>query len=505
MKILTAQQTSALEASTLQKRTLTERDFASKKGAILAQKISTDFPETTNFYIFCGNSKKGLIGLAAAEHLIKSGKKCYLFVLNITGNGDVLFTQALEGLDTDKTSIEYINNETNFPKVPSHTIVIDAIQVGKLDPSTENLPALVIKNINTLQNTVISVDAPTGLGYEGEASSQTIVKATVTYTFGTPKLNFLLPDNHKFVGEWQTLPLQLDQEYLAQVETRYHYLDVTKMRNVRKKLDRSKFSHKEDFGHTLIVAGSRESMGAAVLCARAVLRAGSGSVTVYVPSCGYEIVQSSVPEASVVCDKNSDHVSHVDLDLNSYSAIAIGPGLGNHPETLSALGKFLEFCNTPVVIDAHALDLLGKKRELIDRVPRNSIFSTYPQEFDRLVGASPHSDSRLEKQVNFASRYGQIVVLNSAHTSITFPELTNENSSEDGQIFFNSTGNPGMATAGSGDVLTGVIAGLVAQGLPTHDASLFGVFIHGLAGDKARSSYGEISMTAGDIVENLRL
>lgn len=504
MKILTAQQTSALEASTLQKRSLTELDLATEKGTILAQKISTDFPETSDFYVFCGNNKKGLIGLIVFQQLIKSKKKCSLFILNITESGDTLFTHAVGELDTAEVTVEYINNETNFPEITEHTIVIDAIQDQKIDPSRESLTSAMIKKINTLENTVISINTPSGLVYEGERASQPAVKATLTYTFGTPKLNLLLSDNYQFVGEWQTLPLQLDQEYLTQTETRYHYLDVVSMRNIRHKLDRPKFAQKRDFGHTLIVAGSRELIGAAVLNTKAALRSGSGSVTVYLPACGYEIVQSSVPEAIVICDANNEHISHIDLDLNKYSAVLIEPGSGENPETLSSFGNFLELCQIPIVLDTSALSLLSTNRDLLAKVPKNSIFVLHPHEFDRLVGESASSNLRLEKQINFSSRYEQIVVLQGAHTTVTLPEPTTL-SGESGQVFFNSTGNPGMATAGSGEVLTGTIAGLVAQGLPTQNAALFGVFIHGLAGDKARSSYGEISMTAGDIIENLRL
>jgi len=497
MKILTAQQIKVLDSVTLQKQSLAEVDLVARAGNAIAQKLLADHPEKSDFYFFCGNGKNGADGLICAQALSQSQKNCFVNIINISEAASPVFTEILEKLDKDSIKINYINNETNFPEIPEKSFIVDAILGTGVNAAVTGLSAEIINKINSQKNvTVIAVDLPSGLVCEGVNYSETIVKADITYTFELPKLSLLLADNYEFVGDWQIISLDLDSEHISQTETKYEYIDVSQVREVRSKLNRDKFSHKGNFGHVLIIAGSKGKIGAAVLATKACLRSGAGLVTSYIPSCGYEIIQTAVPEAMVVCDENPDVISEINLDLNQFATIAIGPGIGDSEQTLSAFGNFLESSNRPLVLDADALNLLSSNRSLIEKVPKQSILTPHPKEFDRIVGPSLNSYSRLEKQINFASRYDQIVVLKGAHSSIALP---------DGRVFFNSTGNPGMATAGSGDVLTGMIAGLLAQGLESEDAAILGVFVHGLAGDIARKHFGEITMTAGDIVESIRI
>lgn len=497
MKILTAQQIKILDSITLQKQSLTETDLVMRAGKVLAQSISTKYKDKPDLYFFCGNSKNGADGLVCAEELSRSGFKCFVYIVHISKDDNHTFTKTLEKIDTEKVRINYINNETNFPEIPSESLIVDAIIGTGVNAIITGLPAEVIHKINSYKNiTRIAIDIPSGLACEGVNYSGTIVKADITYTFELPKLNILLADNYKFVGDWQILPIDLDSEQLSQIDTQYEYIDNTQISKLLLKLKREKFSHKGSFGHTLIVAGSIGKIGAVVLATKACLRSGSGLVTSYIPSCGYNILQTTVPEAMVICDKNSDIISKIEIDPNQFETIAIGPGLGKSPDTLSALTELLERANQPLVLDADALNLISSNRSLLDTIPKQSILTPHPKEFDRMVGSSLNSYSRLEKQINFAIRYNLIVILKGAHSSIALP---------DGKVFFNSTGNPGMATAGSGDILTGMIAGLLAQGLSSTEASILGVFMHGLAGDRARKHFGETSMIATDIVESIRL
>lgn len=497
MKILSAQQIKALDAATLQKRSLQEIDLVTQAGKILAQKIVKDFPHTTDFYFFCGNGKNGADGLVCAQELSQSEKNCFVNIINLSETANPAFTEILEKLDTESININYINNETNFPEIPEKSVIIDAILGTGINEAVEGLAAEVISKINSQNNTtILSVDLPSGLACTGPNYSDTIVHADITYTFELPKLNLLLADNYQFVGDWQIVPLELDTEQLSQTETKYEYLDISQVSELRAKLKRPKFSHKGNFGHVLIIAGSKGQIGAAVLATKACLHTGAGLVTSYVPACGYEIIQTAVPEAMVICDENPDVISNIELDLNQFTTIAVGPGIGQDEQTVSAFTAFLGKANRPLILDADALNLLSSNRSLLDKIPKYSVLTPHPKEFDRIVGPSSNSYLRLEKQINFATRYSQIVVLKGAHSSIALP---------DGRVFFNSTGNPGMATAGSGDVLTGMIAGLLAQGLDSEQAAILGVFAHGLAGDKARKHFGEIALTAGDIIRSIRI
>jgi NAD(P)H-hydrate epimerase len=257
--------------------------------------------------------------------------------------------------------------------------------------------------------------------------------------------------------------------------------------------ERNKFAHKGDFGHALLIAGSRGKMGAAVLAARACLRSGAGLLTAHIPACGETIMQISFPEAMVECDKESTFVSET-RESGKYQAIGIGPGIGLHREIAGVLSHLFEIRDKPLVIDADAINCLSQDKELLKALPPNSILTPHPKEFDRLAGSSADAYTRLQKAIALASELKSYIVLKGAYTAICTPL---------GECFFNSTGNPGMATAGSGDVLTGVILGLLAQSYPPFRAALAGVYLHGLAGDMAAAQKSEQSVIASDIIENL--
>ena len=256
---------------------------------------------------------------------------------------------------------------------------------------------------------------------------------------------------------------------------------------------RDRFAHKGYFGHALLVAGSRGKMGAAILSAKACMRAGAGLLTVHLPACGEAIMQIALPEAMTEADEKNYYITQRNT-LDNYSAIAIGPGIGMERETAAVLFELLKYSNKPLVIDADALNLLSEDKNMMWAVPPGSIFTPHPREFDRLAGPSANAYERLQKAILLAEELKVYIVLKGTYTAVCTPEK---------QCYFNSTGNPGMATAGSGDVLTGIILGLLAQSYTSLNAAIVGVFLHGLAGDIAASTYSEESVIAGDIVNNL--
>lgn len=259
--------------------------------------------------------------------------------------------------------------------------------------------------------------------------------------------------------------------------------------------ERNKFAHKGSFGHGLLVAGSYNKAGAAALSATAALRSGLGVLTVATPECNRTILQTSVNEAmtEVYGEKFIDKVAD---NLNRFAAAAIGPGIGNDKITYGMLKSFLNSYRKPMVVDADALNIIAENLDILEGIAANSILTPHMKEFERLVGGWYSLDERLYKQQEFSNRYGVIVVLKGHNTCITYP-----NAGGKATLIFNFNGNPGMATAGSGDVLTGIILSLLTQNYRPLQAAYMGVYLHGLAGDFAANKYGQISTIARDIIE----
>lgn len=495
MKILTAQQIKLLESATLQTQNIQEIDLVKRAGHALFKAIVSKLRYHSEFVVFCGSGKNGADGLYCAKLLSGMGHKCKVYIIKLSKSPNDTFMKLLDQLDQTLVPVEYINTINNFPKIRSSTIIIDSIIGTGLNRPLKGVVSEVVSKINSARNNVvISVDLPTGLMSNELPSSTNIVEANYTFTFETPKLSTLLPESYPYVGEWKILPIGLDEKYLNKIETPLQYIDSDSIKSLSKKLHRAKFSHKGDFGHTLVVAGSKGKMGASILTTKSALKSGAGLVTTLVPTIGYEIMQISVPEAMTLTAADLDFIGNIDIDLNDYQTIAIGPGLGMSKETIKSLTDLLRKVTYPIVIDADAINIISADRSILESIPKNSIFTPHIKEFDRLVGPSTNSLQRLDKLKTFATRYNQVVVLKGAHTTISFPN---------GLVLFNSTGNPGMATAGSGDVLTGTIAAMLSQGLKSAEAAILGVYFHGLAGDIAKQDLGVIGINATDIIGSI--
>jgi len=372
-------------------------------------------------------------------------------------------------------------------------IVIDGIFGSGLNKPLDGLAKSIVGQINRSGATVISIDMPSGLFGEDNSHNDLsgVIRANYTLTFQMPKLSFLFAENNPFVGDLLVLPIGLHPEAIDQTESKYFYLDQAFISGKIKK--RSKYSHKGTYGHALLIAGSYGKMGASVLASRTCLRSGVGLLTSHVPRLGYEIIQNSVPEAMTSIDKD-DQVFSEAPELQSYSAIGIGPGLDRKPKTQLAFRKLLRTKPAKLVIDADALNIMSENKDWYELLPENTILTPHPKEFERLAGPSANSWERLQIQIRFSEKYKVILVVKGADTCITLP---------DGRVFFNPTGNPGMATGGSGDVLTGLILGLLAQAYTPEEAALIGVYLHGLAGDLAATENGQQALIAGDITNQI--
>ena len=494
MKLFTCAQIAGIDQQTMKLEPIASIDLMERASFKVADWLVQHIDHKKPVYLFAGPGNNGGDALAVARMLAWSKLNCTVFLSDFGRalKGDPAINWArLE--EQNQVILKKINSEDDIPEISPETIVIDGLFGSGLNKPLEGLAARIVQKINQSGATIISIDIPSGLF--GEDNSQNnlsaIVRANFTLTFQFPKLSFLFPENEQFVGKWKVLPIGLHHEAIAQTESNTYFL--TKEFISGKITKRGKFSHKGTYGHALLIAGSYGKMGAAILASKAGLRSGAGLLTCHVPQRGYEIMQISVPEAMISIDPSESVFSELP-DLSAYSAIAAGPGLDKKPETCEALKNLLQANPEKLVLDADALNILSENQEWYKLLPENTILTPHPKEFERLAGPSTNSYERLQKQIQFSADNNVIVVLKGAHTSISFP---------DGQVFFNSTGNPGMATAGSGDVLTGIILGLLAQKYTAEEAALLGVYLHGLAGDLASAETGQYSLIAGDIINHL--
>jgi len=293
------------------------------------------------------------------------------------------------------------------------------------------------------------------------------------------------------VGEWHVVNIGLNQDFIASLNTAYILTEAEEMKQIIPQ--RGKFSHKGDAGRLLIVAGSKGKMGAAILAAQAAFRAGVGLVHVHSPACGLDILQTSIPEPMIMVDSEDEMITNLNVP-ESINAIAIGPGIGINKQTANALHQLMMDSSIPLILDADALNILADHPDWITKLPVDSILTPHPGEFKRLAGKWTDDFDKLEKLRILCQKNKLNVVLKGANSAVC---------DKDGNIFFNATGNPGMATAGSGDVLTGIIGGLLAQGIKPFNSLRLGAYLHGLAGDIAEEERGELSMKASDIAEAL--
>lgn len=487
-KILSAAQIQQCDRYTIENENISSIELMERASLQFVRAIVPFVHGKPVIHIFCGSGNNGGDGFAVARMLKEKG--CLVHTYSIqTGNRISEDCQ----LNAERFSIyKTIENENHLPRIRKDDIIIDALLGSGLKRPVEGLLLTTIEYLNTSGAKILSIDVPSGLPCD-ELPFGTAIKACFTGTFERPKRSFFMKESAPYVGDWQVLPIGLSQDFIAGQESSYYYLTEDFFAEIIQ--PRAKFSHKGTYGHGLLVAGSKGKMGAAVLSAKAALRSGIGLLTVHVPECGYPILQTAVPEAMCSTDENHNHLTHIELELDAFSAIGIGPGLGTGEGTQNVLGKLFS-AQLPIVIDADGLNVLSANPDMLVQMPPNTILTPHPKEFERLAGKSGNSFERLQMQMDFAQKYNCIVVLKEAITSIALPN---------GNVFFNTTGNPGMATGGTGDVLTGTITGLLAQGYSPQEAALTGVFYHGKAGDAAAVQIGENQLIASDLIQYFRL
>lgn len=493
MKIFTTAQIHELDKYTIEHEPIASFDLMERAARALTQVVVQEWTVATPIVIFAGPGNNGGDALAMARMLSEQNYQVSVYLFNISGHLSADCAANKQRLLDTKLAKNFVEVSTEFdpPVLDSNTLVIDGLFGSGLNKPLAGGFASLVKYINASPSKVVSIDVPSGLMTEDNAYNvrANIIRANMTLTLQNPKLSFLFPENQQFVGQLRVLDIKLSKEGIEKIEASFTMIEESDVRE--RLLTRSPFAHKGQMGTALMIAGCYGMAGAAVLATKACLRAGVGKVVVNSPRRNIPILQTAIPEA-VVRSGSEETIFAETIDTDDYQAMGIGPGLGQSEQTAIALIAQLRRTQCPIVADADAINILANHRAWLQQLPKEIILTPHPKELDRLEGHSADTYERITKACNLAERLKGYVILKGHYTAICCP---------DGHVMFNTTGNAGMATAGSGDVLTGILTGLLARGYKPQDACIVGVYLHGLAGDLAAKEIGEESLIAGDIIQ----
>ncbi|MDR0363584.1 MAG: NAD(P)H-hydrate dehydratase [Bacteroidales bacterium] len=494
MKILSRHQIRQLDQYTIENEPIKSIDLMERAATACVDYLleNSDLLEGKTVKIFSGRGNNGGDGLVIARKLADHGYPVIVYFVRTVNKHSEDFLINRKRLEEQGTvKMIDINDSGSIPQFYESDVVIDAIFGSGLNNKVDGFIADLITHINKSAYFVISIDIPSGLYCDESSLENAIINADITLTFLPVKLAFLFQENYYYCRKIIYLDIGLSEERLHNIEVKNYVIisDVI----ASNLIVREKFSHKRNYGHGLIIAGSYGMFGAAVLSVGGMLRSGVGLASVHLPVQGINILQITHPEAIISPDEHQHFFSGI-RHLERYNAIGIGPGLGKAPETMRALKLLIQNYPKPIVFDADAINILSENPTWLSFIPKGCVFTPHLKEFERLIGVAENDFERNEMQRAFSKRYDAYVILKGAYTAITCP---------DGSCYFNIIGNPGMATGGSGDVLTGLITGLLAQGYHPKLAAINGVYLHSLAGNLAAETLGEEALIAGDIINYL--
>ncbi len=490
MKIFSTEQIRDADAYTIHHEPISSIDLMERASLAFVTQFEKWFDLPNQVVICCGRGNNGGDGLAIARILHQQNYPIQVVIFYAKTSGSLDFESNLKRLPEAIKPV-VIKTVDDLPEFRPNSVVIDAIFGSGLSRSIEGVYAEVIAKINASDTIKVAVDIASGLMADQVTLGKAIVKADFTISFQFAKRAFLLPENDPYVGHWTVVPIGLSPQFIDQTPTD-SYL-ITREEVAKKLKPRNKYSHKGNYGKVLIMAGSHGKIGASILSNKACLRTGTGLLTASVPASGNSILQIAVPEVMTVIDPEPHFIATLPA-LNSYNAVGIGPGIGTHDLTAAVLFELLTSINVPLVIDADAITILGKNKNWLEKLPPGTILTPHVKEFERIAGSWNNGYERIQLQQSFSKKYQVIIIFKGAHTTV---------SSTEGKCYFNTTGNPGMATAGSGDVLTGIITSLLGQGYKPIEAATIGVYLHGLAGDCAAEALGQNALMASDIIDNI--
>ncbi|MDD4921297.1 MAG: NAD(P)H-hydrate dehydratase [Bacteroidales bacterium] len=496
MKLFTTDQIKDLDAKTINLEGITSSELMDRAALALYRRIIERIKPSEKILVMAGPGNNGGDALAISRLLTETGYQVQTICCHQHTLSPDASTQLIRLQNIPAAKITYLKDTEDLTAFDGSDHIIDGLFGSGLNRPLEGFYAEIVQWINRQDSHEISIDLPSGLFGEDNRKNipENIVHADWVLGLQFPRLSFLLAENEEYIKCWELIDISIHPKAVKEMPTPYFFSRMDDISPLLKR--RSRFSHKGTFGKGLLIAGSPGMMGAAVLSSRAALRSGIGLLSVRIPASGVSILQTTAPEALVQTYDSEGFCQSSDIpDLPSYSAIAIGPGIGTDKAQASSLENILQHQPKNLLLDADALNLLSESTHLLKLLPKSTILTPHPKEFDRLVGKPSFSGyERLEKALAFAREHQVYIVLKGAYTACITPE---------GHCAFNSTGNPGMATGGSGDILTGIIVSLLAQGYQAEEACKLAVFLHGLSGDLALNSQSQESLLAGDIAENL--
>lgn len=493
--ILTAAQVREADAWTIAHGNTTSTDLMEQAARACTNWILQDHRDLLiggPVYVLCGMGNNGGDGLAIARQLHEQGSTVVAAIVHHRAEATKDHALNLDRYTAAGGTRIEVRRAEDLASLTGAHVIIDALVGTGLSRPLDGLLAEVVERINALPATVISIDLPSGL--DGDAlplPKASIVRADHTLCFQVPRPVFFHAEAADHVGDGHVLPIGLDTDHIQRMHADRHLLEAKDMAALLPV--RPRFAHKGTFGHALLIAGGIGHAGAAVLAARSCSRSGAGLCTIHAPSGLQTILQTAVPEAMCRADAEVERIVELP-SLGPFDAVGVGPGVGTHPGTARMLKRLIQEAVTPLVIDADALNILSENTTWLGFLPRGTVLTPHPKEFDRLAGRSSDSMERLQRARDMAVKYGCVIVLKGACTAVC---------DASGRVYFNPTGNPGMARGGSGDVLTGLLTGSLAQGIPVLSAALLATYLHGAAGDRAAAALGMDGMTASDLIAHL--
>jgi len=495
MKIFSKAQIYEGDALTSKKQGITSTDLMERAGTQIFNWLHMRLQGAqVPIHVFCGIGNNGGDGLVVARHLITHGYNVKTYIVNHSTTRSKDFLNNYERIkNTTKDWPVLLNDASELPAINEKDIIVDAIFGIGLNRPVDGWIKQFFNYFRSTKAFVLAIDIPSGLATDkAPKDPESVVNAGYTLSFQTPKLAFFLPETAKYTVQWEVLDIGIDQEYLYTTPTEAELIGKNEVLPIYQ--PRQKYSHKGTFGHALIIGGSYGKIGAVTLASRGALTIGAGKVTAYTPKCGYLPLQIGFPEAMVITDKDEEKITSIDFNI-SPNVITFGVGVGTDKQTITAFEAFLKTNKTALVIDADGLNILSKKKSLLKLLPENTVLTPHPKELERLIGQWEDDFDKLEKTKAFSKQYKCIVVIKGANTITVFGD----------KFYVNTTGNPGLATAGTGDVLTGIITGLIAQGYDALAATIFGVYLHGKSADVLIENLGYQSFIASHIIEGIPL
>ena len=493
MKIFDIDQLAEADKVTIEKQEISSAELMERVSTLVFNEIHSKLNGAQiPIKIFCGIGNNGGDGLVIGRLLLEHGYQVTVYVVNYSNKRSEDFLLNYDRIkDVSNNWPAAIKSENDFPEISDKDFVIDAMFGIGLNRPLEEWVGKLVQHINSSKAFIVAIDMPSGMFADKIPNEKRLaIKANVTITFQSPKLIFFLPQAADYIGDMQVIDIGLDREYLAKTAVNKQLINKPEAKLLYR--PRTNFAHKGDYGHALIVGGSYGKIGSISLTAKATLRTGAGMVTIFSPKCGYHILQSIFPEAMVLTDENEKTLSNIQFDL-SPDVICFGMGAGTSKETIIAFKSLLINSKKPMVIDADGINILSIDKELINELPENSVLTPHPGELERLIGKWKDDFDKLYKVKKFSKENKVIVVIKGAHTITVFND----------DMYVNNTGNPGMATAGSGDVLSGVITSLISQKYEPLIAAVLGVYLHGRTGDIVSEEKSYEGLIAGDIADNM--